>query len=75
MYGQTFLLSLAARGLGCVPQTVLALYADTVRETLGIPDDLRLLYGISFGFPIEEASANRTRVGRDPLSASVTFHG
>jgi nitroreductase len=74
MYGQTFLLSLTARGLAGVPQTVIGLYADTVRETLGISSDLKLLYGISFGYAREDAHANRTRVGRDAASASVTFH-
>jgi nitroreductase len=74
MYGQTFLLSLAARGLGGVPQTVLGLYAETIRETLGISSELKLLFGISFGYPNEESSANRTRIGRDPVSASVSWH-
>jgi len=41
MYGQTFLLSLTARGLGGVPQTVIGLYADTVRQVLGVSDDLK----------------------------------
>lgn len=74
MYGQTFLLALAARGLGGVPQTVLGLYAQTVREVLGISDDLKLLYGISFGYPDEVATANRVRMGRSDLAESVTFH-
>lgn len=74
MYGQTFLLSLAAHGLGGVPQTVLGLYADTVRESLGIPSTQKLLFGISFGFPDETASANRVRMGRDEVGESVTFH-
>lgn len=74
MYGQTFLLALAARGLGGVPQTVLGLYAQTVRDVLGISEDLKLLCGISFGHPDEAASANRVRMGRDDLGQSVTFH-
>ncbi|MBB3398816.1 nitroreductase [Rhizobium sp. BK060] len=74
MYGQTFLLSLAARGLGGVPQTVLGLFADTVRDVLNISSDMKLLYGISFGYPDEGALANSTRMGRDPVSASVTFY-
>jgi len=74
MYGQTFLLSLAARGLGGVPQTVLGLYAETIREALGISRELKLLFGISFGYPNNESSANRTRIGRDSLSASVTWY-
>jgi nitroreductase len=74
MYGQPFLLSLAARGLGGVPQTVLGLYADTIRGTLGISNELKLLFGISFGYPDEGATANRSRMRRDPFSANVTFH-
>jgi nitroreductase len=74
MYGQTFLLSLAARGLGAVPQTVLGLYADTVRNVLHVPADMKLLFGISFGYPNLQAPANQARIGRDPLSDSVIFH-
>ncbi len=74
MYGQTFLLSLAAHGLGGVPQTVLGLFADTIRETLGISSELKLLFGISFGYPNRDAFANRTRIGRDPISANVVWH-
>lgn len=50
---------------------MLGLYAQTVRD---VPDDLKLLYGVSFGYPDKDASANRVRMGRDELSASVTFH-
>lgn len=74
MYAQTLLLSLAARGLGGIPQTVLGLYADTVRETLGVSHDYKLLFGISFGYPDETAQANSTRMGRTSLAESVTFH-
>jgi len=74
MYAQTLLLSLAAHGLGGIPQTVLGLYADTVREALGLSSDLKLLFGISFGYPDESALANSTRMSRSPLSESVIFH-
>ncbi|WP_159996500.1 nitroreductase [Roseomonas sp. 18066] len=74
MYGQTFLLSLTAHGLGGVPQTVLGLFADTIRETLGIPDDLKLLFGISFGFPSGAAVESSARMWRDDVLGSVTFH-
>jgi len=74
MYAQTLLLSLAAHGLGGIPQTVLGLYADTVRETLGVSSDLKLLFGISFGYPDETAQANSTRMGRAALAESVIFY-
>ncbi len=74
MYAQTFLLSLTARGLGGVPQTSLGFFVQTMREFLGVPDELRFLFGISFGYPDATAPCNRMRTGRDPLSHSVTFH-
>lgn len=75
MYAETFLLSLAARGLGGVPQTVLGLYADTVREVLGIPKEFKMLFGISFGRPDERAAANNLRMARDEITDNVTIHG
>lgn len=74
MYGQTFLLSLAARGLGGIPQTSLGFHAGTIREALGISDDLKMLFGISFGYPDEHAPGNRMHMDRVSLSDSVTFH-
>lgn len=75
MYGQTFLLSLAARGLGGIPQTALGFFAGTIREFLGVPQELKLLFGISFGYPDAEAPGNRVHMDRVPLDTSVTFHG
>lgn len=74
MYGQTFLLSLAARGLGGIPQTALGFFAGTIRETLGIPDQLKMLFGISFGYPDDKAPGNRMWMDRVPITDSVTFH-
>jgi nitroreductase len=74
MYGQNFLLSLAARGLDGIPQTMLGMYADTVREFLGVPDELKLLFGISFGTADQSAPVNSVRMGRVPLEQSVVLH-
>ena len=74
MYGQTILLSLAARGLGGIPQTALGFFAGAIREFLGLPDELKLLFGISFGYPDDAAPGNRIRMDRVPIDTSVTFH-
>lgn len=74
MYGQTLLLSLVAHGLGGIPQTMLGFFADTVRRELGLPDELKLLFGISFGYPDEDAPGSRHRVPRAPLGENVAFH-
>lgn len=74
MYGQTFLLSLAAHGLGGVPQTVLGMYADTIREVLGVDPSLKLLFGISFGYSDLASAANEYRIDKIPWEESVVFH-
>ncbi|MFI6494806.1 nitroreductase [Streptomyces sp. NPDC050564] len=74
MYGQNFLLSLAARGFDGVPMTMLGFYSDTIRTFLSVPDDLKLLFGISFGIPDEPAAVNNVRMTRVPLEQSMVLH-
>lgn len=74
MYAQTFLLSLVSKGLGGVPQTVIGFFAGSIREFLGISDEHKMLFAISFGYPDLSASVNSVRTDRAPLEESVFFH-
>jgi nitroreductase len=74
MYGQTFLLSLTAHGLAGIPQTALGFFAGTIREILNVPSDLKMLFGISFGYADPNSAGNSFKLGRDPISSNVTFH-
>ncbi|MBD2800498.1 nitroreductase [Xenorhabdus sp. M] len=74
MYGQTFLLSLAARGYAGISQTLLGFHADTVREILGVSEQYRLLFGISFGYADPNALTHHVRMGRISIDESVTIH-
>ncbi len=74
MYGQNFLLSLAARGFAGIPQTLLGFQADTIRERLGVDDSFRLLFGISFGYADDNAPSRHANMGRMPVSESVVIH-
>jgi len=74
MYGQTFLLSLTAHGLAGIPQTALGFFAGTVREILDVPRELKMLFGISFGYADPNAPGNSFKLGRDPITSNVTFH-
>lgn len=74
MYSQTFMLSLTARGFGSIPQLALALFADEVREELGISSDYKLLHVISFGHPDWDAMQNQKHLGRIPVDESATLH-
>ena len=74
MYAQTFLMALVAHELGGVPQTMLGMFADTVREVLEIDSRHRLLFGISFGYPDADNVANSFRMDRAAVDECVTFH-
>lgn len=73
MYAQTFLLSLASKGLAGVPQTSIGMMAATVRQVLGVPSDLKLLFAISFGYPASEGDT-ASMSPRIPVNSAVTFH-
>jgi len=74
MYGQSFLLSLTARGYAGIPQTMLGFHADATRKILGVPDDYRLLFGISFGYADTQAPTHSIRMPRIPVEQSVVLH-
>lgn len=74
IYAQTLMLALTAHGLASCAQGALGLYPDIVRDQLGVRPDNKLIFGISFGYEDPATDANRARVGRAPLAASVTFH-
>ena len=75
MYAQSFLLSLTARGYAGIPQTLLGFHADIIRAALGVPDDYRLLFGISFGYADTTAPSAKIRQPRLPVATSVRMHG
>jgi nitroreductase len=74
MYGQTFLLSLTAHGLAGIPQTSLGFFAGTIKEILNVPDELKIMFGISFGYADPNSPGNTIHVGRDPLARTVVYH-
>ncbi|MER7052437.1 nitroreductase [Streptomyces sp. NPDC000351] len=74
MYAQNFLLSLTARGFHGIPQAILGMYADTVRESLGVPGDLKLLFGIAFGIGDHNSPMYDIGIGRIALRQSVVLH-
>jgi hypothetical protein len=51
----------------------LSMYPDIIRRELLIPDELRILCGVSFGYEDPTVPANRTRQSREPIETNVTF--
>ena len=73
MFLQTFLLALTARGLGSCVQVSVAGYPEILREHLGIGDEVRILCGISIGYPDPEFAANNLDIPRNPLEQNFVF--
>jgi nitroreductase len=74
MYAQNFLLSLTAHGYHGIPQALLGMYADTVREVLGVPGEFKLPFGIAFGVGDRTSPMYDIGIGRVPLRESVVVH-
>ena len=79
-YLQTLMLALWSRGVASCAQASLSMYPIIIRRELGIPDDLRILCGLSFGYEDPAVPANRTRQarvdrGKRHLSRRVTSCG
>ena len=74
MYGQSFLLSLAAHGLAGVPQTLLSFFAGAAREVLDIDPAYKMLFGISFGYPEPGNPVNSFPLIKASIAETVTFH-
>lgn len=73
MYVQTLMLLLWARGIGSCAQASLRMYPEIFRRELEIPESLRILCGVSFGYEDPSVPANRTRQTREPFERNVVF--
>ncbi len=74
IFAQSLILAAHSFGLGSCLQGMLAIYPDTVREFLGIPESKLLLIGISLGYPDAEASINSYRSERAGTAEFVRWY-
>ncbi len=73
IYLQTLMLLMVEHGLGSCPQGALAFFPDPVREIAGIPEDMGIICGLSFGYADDDAVINTARMTRAPLGDCVSF--
>src|SRR3954465_483245 len=73
MFLQNLLLALTARGLGTCVEVSIAGYPETIRDQLGLDEDLRILCGLAIGYPDPDFPANALHVPRNDLEANVRF--
>ena len=74
IYVQSLMLALTANGLASCAQGALGRYADVIHRELGVDSDLKLLFGMAFGYPDPAHPANAARTARRTVDESVMFH-
>ena len=75
MYAQTLMLAMESRGVASCPQGTLRNYPDLVRDTFGLAPEIKILFGISFGYEDPDIPANGARTDRAPMHETVQFLG
>jgi nitroreductase len=74
MYAQNLMLSIEAHGAASCPQTILGYNSDVVREAFNIGPELKLLFGISFGYADMTCPENQIVPDRAGLDENTHFH-
>ena len=73
LFAQSLMLAAHAKGLGTVPQAFVTDYAQAIKEHLAIPQNNRLVLGLSVGYPDMAAPVTDYRTERSPLDEIVSF--
>lgn len=74
LFAQSLMLAMTAHGIGSCAQGALSHYAPIVREAVGAPPNLRLLFGIAFGYEDADHPANSVRTSRAAIEHTTQFH-
>lgn len=69
----TFVTVAKACGVASIPQAALARLSPVIREHFGVPEDRRIVCGISFGYADMDHPANKFRTNRADLPAVATW--
>lgn len=75
LYVDSFLLAVQALGLGACAQAALAARSPFLRDWFDLPDDRKVVCGISFGHADPDHPTTTYRTSRAPLDDVVTFVG
>jgi len=75
MFAQTLMLAMSAHGIASCSQGTLRNYPDFVREVFDLSPEIKILYGISFGYEDPQVPANAARTERAALEETVQFLG
>lgn len=73
IYAQTLSLLLQERGISSCMQGALGQFPEPAKTLLNIPEERGILFGMSFGYADETASANKARTERESIDQAVQF--
>lgn len=73
-YLQSVMLLAREQGLGTCPQAALSATPKVVRAELGLPEDQKVLVGLSLGYPLPEPDLNRFHTPREAFEDKVKFY-
>lgn len=73
LYVNSFMLAAEALGIGTCAQAAIAQAAPAVRKYLDLPDQRKVVCGISFGYPDLAHPSAQFMSRRAPISDAVTF--
>jgi len=73
LYVQTFMLAARSLGVDSIAQAALASYPQFVRQFLGLPDDRKVVCGLSFGYAEAGHPIHSYRTERAAISEAVRF--
>jgi nitroreductase len=72
-YVGNFMLAAQALGLGTIAQAALARHSSLIRRHFNLPDDRRIVCGMSFGYADHGNLVNSYRTSRATLADTATF--
>jgi nitroreductase len=73
MYAQTLMLAMTANGLASCAQGTMGHHPDLVREAFGLGPEVKVLFGISFGYEDPTMRVNKAHTERASLTETVSF--
>lgn len=62
-----------ARGIGCIAQGALPRFSPLIREHFAIPENRKIVCGLSFGYADESQPVNACRTSRAPVAKVVRW--
>ncbi len=73
IFAQSLMLAAHAKGVATVPQAFLTDYAKEIKQFLGIPQNMRIILGISAGYPGAPLDSMPPRPERAPVEEVLKF--